>query len=177
MQPLNSTTHPDAIPQGSETLRKAVRAAILDGDQILLLYTERYEDYSLPGGGVDQGESLEQALLREVAEETGAANLTIIEELGLFEELRPWYKEDADNQRMLSYCYLCSADRDLGETRLEHYEQQNGMRPLWVNIHDAIAHNHKTMAASPKAGMSIQRETWLLEHLAARLDDCQERVA
>ncbi|TKB47774.1 NUDIX domain-containing protein [Ferrimonas sediminicola] len=177
MQRLNSTTHPDAIPQGSETLRQAVRAAILDGEQILLLYTQRYEDYSLPGGGVDPGESLEQALLREVAEETGATNLAILEELGLYEELRPWYKEDADNQRMHSYCYRCRADRELGDTLLEHYERQNGMRPLWVNIHDAIAHNHKTMAASPKAGLSIQRETWLLEYLAARLEANRERVA
>ncbi len=34
-------------------------------------------------------------------------------------------------------------------------------------IHEAIAHNEKTMAESPKKGMSIERETFLL-HLVAK---------
>ncbi|HAS6096394.1 TPA: DNA mismatch repair protein MutT, partial [Vibrio vulnificus] len=70
---------------------------------------------------------------------------------------------------MHSYCYTCKIDRELGETRFEEYEVKNGMKPLWVNIHQAIAHNEQTMAESPKKGMSIERETFLLRLIAKEL--------
>ncbi len=169
MKLIQTLIHPDALEQGTTFTRLSVRALIAKGSQVLLLYTERYDDYSLPGGGVDEGESLEEALLREVAEETGARGLTILGEFGLVEELRPWYKPDHDNVRMLSYCYLCDADSALGDTALEHYEQANGMAPRWVDLAEAIAHNEAVMAGSPKAGLSIARETWLLKQLQCHL--------
>lgn len=47
-------------PQAAHNIaeRIATRAIVLKGDQILLLYTRRYNDYSLPGGGVEEGETL-----------------------------------------------------------------------------------------------------------------------
>ena len=39
----------------SQFTRKAVRAIVLRGEDILLLYTQRYQDYSLPGGGGSLG--------------------------------------------------------------------------------------------------------------------------
>ncbi|MDK9760016.1 DNA mismatch repair protein MutT, partial [Vibrio sp. D173a] len=56
---------------------------------------------------------------------------------------------------------------ELGATAYEDYEVKNGMKPVWINIHDAIAHNEKTIAESEKKGMSIERETFLL-HLIAK---------
>ena len=35
--------------------RIAARAIVIRDNQILMLYTQRYHDYSLPGGGVDVG--------------------------------------------------------------------------------------------------------------------------
>lgn len=45
----------------------------LDGGpvEVLLVHRPRYDDWSLPKGKVDAGESLEEAALREVEEETG----------------------------------------------------------------------------------------------------------
>jgi 8-oxo-dGTP pyrophosphatase MutT (NUDIX family) len=42
-----------------------------DGVEVLVVHRPRYEDWSLPKGKVDPGETLEQAALREVEEETG----------------------------------------------------------------------------------------------------------
>ncbi len=152
----------DTIDNKSIFQRKATRAIALRGDMILMVFTERYHDYCLPGGGIDDGEELIPGMIRELQEETGAKNILDIREFGIYEEYRPWYKPDFDIQHMVSYCYTCSVDQELGETSLEHYELDNGMKPQWINIHDAIAHNEETMATSEKKGMSIERETYLL---------------
>jgi 8-oxo-dGTP diphosphatase len=39
--------------------------------QVLLVHRSRYDDWSFPKGKLDEGESFEEAALREVAEETG----------------------------------------------------------------------------------------------------------
>lgn len=70
---------------------------------------------------------------------------------------------------MVSYCFTCKIDRELGDTNYEDYEIKNGMKPVWINIRDAITHNELTMAESEKKGMSIERETFLLRLIAKEL--------
>lgn len=163
MRLLKSTVHPslDSI-ELSSFLRLAARGIILKGDEILMLYTQRYDDYTLPGGGIDEGEDHIQGLIRELTEETGAQNIRNIKAFGLYEEYRPWYKDDFDIMQMKSYCFTCDIDEQLGETSLESYEVKNGMTAVWINVHDAIEHNLDTIKNSDKKGMSIERETFLL---------------
>lgn len=42
-----------------------------DEGRVLLVHRGRYDDWSFPKGGVDAGETIEQAALREVKEEAG----------------------------------------------------------------------------------------------------------
>ena len=163
---LQSYCHPDVdLKSSSKFTRKTARALILNGDDVLLMYTHKYDDYSFPGGGLENHEDIVTGLLRELQEETGAQNITNIQEFGLYEEYRPWYKEDFDVIHILSYCFTCNVDLKLGENKLEDYEIKNGMTTKWVNIHKALAYNHQTMTNSPKKGMSLQREIFLLEAL------------
>ena len=170
MRLLRSTIHPELSgKEVKQFTRNATRAIVLDGDNILLLYTQRYHDYSLPGGGIDKGEDNIAGLIRELTEETGAQNITNIREFGLYEELRPWYKHGYNAVHMLSYCYQCDINKKLAEPALEKYEIQNGMTAKWINIHEAINHNQNTMANSTKKGLSIERETFLLELIVKEL--------
>ena len=45
--------------------------ATTDGVEVLLVHRPRYDDWSLPKGKLDPGESWEEGAAREVAEETG----------------------------------------------------------------------------------------------------------
>ena len=174
MRLLKSTIHPDISQlvnnqQGTQFNRKAARGIVLKGDDILLLYTERYHDYTLPGGGIDEGEDCIAGLVRELKEETGAQNVNVLAEFGLYEEFRPWYKDDFDIVHMESFCYVCAIDDELLAPEFEAHEIQNGMTPVWMNIFDAIAHNEETMAKSSKKGLSIVRETFLLKLIVSEL--------
>lgn len=67
---------------------------------------------------------------------------------------------------MISHCYVCDIDDELGDTAFEAHEVNNGMKPVWMNIHEAIAHNEHTIENSVKKGLSIDRETYLLKVIA-----------
>jgi ADP-ribose pyrophosphatase YjhB (NUDIX family) len=49
-----------------------VRGLLIEGDRILLVKHTYLPGWYLPGGGVEAGESLGEALVREIREETGA---------------------------------------------------------------------------------------------------------
>jgi len=171
MQNLKTHYHPEVQTLENKTVftRLATRSIAVQGNSILLMYTQRYEDYSLPGGGLDLNEDKVDGMMRELGEETGAKNIRNIQAFGVYEEYRPWYKPDYDVQHMISYCYTCEVNKELGESKLELYETKNGMKAVWINIHEAIKHNKETMATSDKKGMSIERETFLLMLIAENL--------
>jgi len=150
--------------------RVAARGIILNKEDILMIYTKRYNDYSFPGGGVDDGENIKDGLIRELQEETGARNIEILNPFGNYEEIRPTHYEGYDMVHMLSHFYVCNAEKELGEANPEQYEINNGSSPVWVNIHDAINHNKKVIAAKEDSmGLSIERETLVLELITKEL--------
>lgn len=147
--------------------RRAARAIVLKGSDILLMYTKRYNDYSFPGGGVDTHEDLVSGLRRELSEETGATCAEVLRELGYIEEYRPYYHPDYDLMHMYSYYYFCAIEDQLGECRMENYEIHNGMKAVWINLHEAISHNRRVIEEKQGAmGFAVERETVVLELIA-----------
>jgi len=166
MRLLKKCIHQDLETLKSPRLykRTAARAIVLKDEEILLIYTKRYNDYSIPGGGVDEGEDIKTGLLRELSEETGANRVKVLSEYGCYEEYRPTYYEGYDFMHMMSYFYLCDADKELGDASPESYEVANGSVPVWINIRKAIAYNQNVMKNNENSmGLSIQRETFVLE--------------
>lgn len=156
--------------EGKVLKRQAARGIVLREQSVLLLFTERYNDFSFPGGGVDPGESLTAALQREMAEETGATNTRVLREFGYLEEYRPHRRDGFDLLHMTSHFFLCEIDALLIATRMEGYEKSNGMRPMWVDMHTALNHNRAVMQRQEASmGMSIQRETLILELVSNEL--------
>jgi ADP-ribose pyrophosphatase YjhB (NUDIX family) len=74
MEMVECTTHygkKKLLPKEKLTFRPSVYAIIVNDGNVLLLNTTHTGTYSLPGGGIEIGEPIEDALKREVREETG----------------------------------------------------------------------------------------------------------
>lgn len=146
------------------TRREAARGIVQNGSSVLLMYTERYDDFSLPGGGVDPDETPEAAVKRELMEEAGAHSIRLVGKFAEVTEYLPAWKQNGAILFQTSHCYQCELQGNLAANRLEHYERANGMSAQWVTLDDALRHNRKVIAAQPASmGISIQRETCLLE--------------
>ncbi|MDD5396539.1 MAG: NUDIX domain-containing protein [Candidatus Moranbacteria bacterium] len=57
------------VPVSELSFRPSVYAVIIENGKILL--SKQWDGYDFPGGGMDIGETIEEALKREVMEETG----------------------------------------------------------------------------------------------------------
>ncbi|MDO8661168.1 MAG: NUDIX domain-containing protein, partial [Candidatus Woesearchaeota archaeon] len=122
----------DDAEQETYSKRNAVRAVLInEKKKIALLYLQKYNYHKLPGGGIEKAEKQEQALIREIKEETGCS-AEIIAELGFIIELRTNIK-----QRQHSYCYLAKVlTKTSPEFTIE--EKEAGMKLKWVLIDEAI---------------------------------------
>ncbi|WLD58580.1 NUDIX domain-containing protein [Salinispirillum sp. LH 10-3-1] len=171
MKLITELVHPRLNSKEGRILRRhAARGIVLRAEQILLLYTERYNDFSLPGGGIDEGEDITVALCRELEEETGARDIQVNEHYGYIEEYRPYWKPEYDLMHMTSHFFLCDVAPTLADTKMESYEIANGMRPMWVPVEEAIKHNRYVMSRQEESmGQSIQRETFMLEKVMSEL--------
>lgn len=171
MKLLTELMHPELSTREGRVLRRhAARGIVLRDDKILLLFTERYNDFSLPGGGIDQDEDVQVALKRELEEETGARDVLVNSHYGFIEEYRPHWKPEYDLMHMTSHFFLCDVAHELSQVRMESYEIANGMRPVWISVTEAMNHNREVMLRQEKSmGQSIQRETFMLEKVAHEL--------
>lgn len=115
-------------------MRKAARAIIIQGSDILVMRRNKQKNdyYTLVGGQVKEGESVETALIREVKEETG---LEITHSRLVFvEQHQPPYNEQ--------HIFLCEiipketvAIQEFTEEAILNTLDYNIHEPLWVPIH------------------------------------------
>ncbi|HET6924866.1 MAG TPA: NUDIX domain-containing protein [Candidatus Saccharimonadales bacterium] len=113
-------------------MRKASRAIIIKDDKIIVTHRNKFgmQYYILPGGGVDMGETLEQALYRELAEEVcvEVANPRLV------------FTEEAGEPYGTQYVYLCdyvsgepALHPDSAEAKI-HALGKNLYEPRWLSL-------------------------------------------
>lgn len=114
--------------------RKRVSAIIILEGKILLIHRRRNDEeyFVFPGGGVENGEDLQQALSREVKEEL---SLWVQGARLLFE---------LDNQGQHETFFLI--DKFLGEPKLggpelERNNRNNMYEPIWVELNKLVSLN------------------------------------
>ena len=119
------------IPKAELILRPAVYGIVMNSGKLLLLRMRHTGKYHLPGGGVDLGESLEEALPREISEEAGID--VNIKQLAHFEELFFYYDPSGNAYHGLHIYYLCQAEN---VQLLDDAQVDDGSaeKPRWVEI-------------------------------------------
>ncbi|WP_409298695.1 NUDIX hydrolase [Peribacillus sp. SCS-26] len=144
--------------------RVAVRAVILREEQILMVKSDK-GDHKFPGGGVEDGESFEVAIRREVAEETGYVISGITEKLGIVVENHPDVHEENAVFQMISHYYSCQlSEESVLPLNLDDYEAALGYHPIWLPIQEAIRENSAFLESFPDSSWAI-RENLVLEEL------------
>lgn len=131
-----STIDPDGIEKEVGFKRRhAARAIVLDKEgNVGLLHATKHAYYKLPGGGVDEGEDLAEALKRECLEELGC-NIEVISEIGIIDEYRKIH-----NLHQTSYCYSAQVVGEKGTPDFTESEIANGFEIVWVSKPEALRH-------------------------------------
>lgn len=112
--------------------RRTVRTILKnEEDKIALMYMAKYNIYMFPGGGIEDGEGLEEALRREILEETGCS-CRIIKELGYIYENR-----GALDYTQESFYYVTEKIGEQAEVMLTEDEEENMTSYNWYSIEEA----------------------------------------
>lgn len=113
--------------------RIAVRTILSDKNgRIAILNKQAKNEFKLVGGGVDEDESLEEALRREILEEAGC-EVKIISYLGFLEEFR-----SKENFYQKSHIYITKVVKDTKQLHLTKKEKDEGARLCWFKPEEAL---------------------------------------
>lgn len=147
-------------------LRKSARAIVLNGKgEMATQYLKTYTYHKLPGGGVDQGETIEQALKREVLEEVGC-DCEITRELGIIIEYRNKYK-----LLHISYGFAAKVVGELGTPTLEEGEIEEGQETLWLPPTKVLEKMKSDNPGKFEGHFILEREKTFLEEYLKDLSD------
>jgi 8-oxo-dGTP diphosphatase len=113
--------------------RETSRAIVLDENgHMPIMFVSKFNYHKLPGGGIDEGETREKALVREMLEETGS-EIEVFGEVGEVVEFRGKW-----NMKQSSYCYYGKV-LSKGEPSFTEKELRYGFMIKWVPIDEAIS--------------------------------------
>ena len=122
----------------------AVDAIILYDKKIVLIKRKNppYENYyALPGGFVEKGETVEQALIREAKEETGL-DIEVLKLVGVYSD-----PERDPRGRVVSLCYLTKAKAN---GKLSPASDAGETKPFDISELPELAFDHEKMIVDSK---------------------------
>ena len=121
--------------------RPSSRAIIIKNGKIALVYSNKYNYYKFPGGGINESEDKIDALIREVKEEVGLIVIkNSIKEYGEVKRIQKSNLNQIFYQE--NYYYLCDVENDLMKQNLDEYEQDEEFILKYVDPQTAIITNY-----------------------------------
>lgn len=136
------------VPVDELNIRVGVYAVIIEGGKILL--TRQWDGYSLIGGGVEKGETIEEAIIREVKEETGLAMMPD----KIIHQATTFFKRNAEskaNQSIQLYFTHSQLRGEISNEKITASEKTyTHGTPEWVDLNeiDKINFRHSVSLAT-----------------------------
>ena len=148
-------------------VRNSARSVILRDGKVAMIHSLKYDYYKFPGGGIENGESPVDAMIRETREEAGLVVIPeSVREYGYVHRIQ---KSDSDPTECFvqdNFYYLCSALDDTVSQELDGYEAKENYRLEFIDPQTAIRKN-RAAANTPYNRMMFEREARVLELLIA----------
>lgn len=120
-----------------QEIRESAGGVIVGPDGRIVLVEQHGNSWSLPKGGKEEGEHLEETARREIKEETGLFNLTLIDVLGTYDRFSIG-KDGVGESRELPLgrrtFFLFSTEETILTSSDEEITQLK-----WVSIDEALA--------------------------------------
>jgi 8-oxo-dGTP pyrophosphatase MutT (NUDIX family) len=138
----------------------AAGGLVLRGDELLILHKHRKNEYVLPKGHVEPGETVAEAALRETREETGYVNFRVLADLGTLQSEYPfngrWVKRDE------TYLLLALVDetRDEAQAYDDAERDKHIFRRVWVPVTEAA----QRLTFEPAKSFARLAAEWVQAH-------------
>lgn len=117
-------------------IRYSARTVLIDeNNHFILSHSAHYDAHSVPGGGIEKHETIDEATVRECKEETGY-DIEFITKLGYFK----FYGENFQGKKylLISFSYLARAIGVQEELNLMDHEKALGLSARCYPYEDAI---------------------------------------
>lgn len=148
---------------GKKFIRPSVRSIIIKENKVAMVHSLKYNYYKFPGGGIEEGENHNQALIRETLEESGLTIISeSIKEYGYVHRIQKSELYDVFIQD--NYYYLCDEEDKIQTQNLDDYEFEEKFTLEFVNAKEVININ-RNKNHGPKDQNMIEREAKILELL------------
>lgn len=146
-------------------VRPSARSIIIRDGKVAMVHSIKYDYYKFPGGGIEDNESKESALIRETAEEAGLVVIPeSVKEYGYVHRVQKSSHMDAEYFVQDNYYYLCEVEEEIAQQKLDDYESEEQFTLEFVCPDKAIFVN-RTMYHGPKDQLMLEREAKVLEML------------
>lgn len=145
--------------------RRTVKAIVLNAeDQIGLVTNPVHGLFLLPGGGVEEGETLEEAIERECKEEVGFS-VEVLESMGSIVEFR-----DRDGNQYETLLFVAKTIKPGHAERTED-EIKNGLEIKWISLEEASLVFKEQLERLKRneinfynSGFNVYRDAMFFEH-------------
>ena len=156
----------DYNPDWPHSMRPSARAIIVEDGKLALIHNGKRNYYMFPGGGIEAGESHEEALIREVREESG---LVVIQESirGYGSALRLSKSNVFENTifEQENFYYWCEVQETAEAPEYDVHDIEEQYSLVYLTPEEAVRRNRTNDHADENGGVWIERETRVMELL------------